>query len=86
VNEVHVFRGPRPFSKPKIEGQGSLENPTVWRGDSEAYEEAIEYDRLSQADEGSAPVTRAHKQALLKRLTKCGSTSVLHWGLRSWIA
>jgi hypothetical protein len=61
ANEVHVFRSPRAFSRPELEGQRSLENPAVWRGDREAYEEAIEYDRLSQADQRSAPVTRSHE-------------------------
>ena len=86
ANEIHIFRGPRAFSQTQVEGQRSFQNPAVWRSDGEAHEEAVEDDCLSQADERSAPVTRSYEQAPLKGLTKCGSASVLHWRLRSWIA
>jgi len=61
ANEVHVFRGPRAFSQPEVEGQRSLENPTVWRGDGEAHAKPVEDDCLSQADERSSPITRSHE-------------------------
>jgi hypothetical protein len=57
ANEVHVFRGPRVFSQPEVEGQRSLENPAISRSNGEAHEKAVEDDCLSRADERSAPVT-----------------------------
>src|SRR5208283_1083884 len=83
ANEIHIFRGPRAFSQPEVEGQRTFQNPAAGRGDHEARQEAVEDDCLSQTDEGSAPVTGSHEQALLQCLTKCGSALVLQWRRRS---
>ena len=70
----------------KSRASAPLRTQTISRSDGKAHEEAVEDDGLSQADERSAPVARSYEQALLKGLTKCGSVSVLHWRLRSWMA